>query len=423
MRSMRIAVLVGVLVVLGALPAAAQGALTLDQHQEDGPTGFIVGDHNPADNPFTIAQTFTAGMSGPLGKVELYLSKLNIVEGPQPPADPITVELRTVSGLDPSDPPPLATATIPASAIPIAQEPGWVPATFLTPYTVTAGIQYAIVASTDSAYSWHGSSGLSDAYTGGSRRSRDVDFPFWRSGCGAGCTPDMAFKTYVEVAGSPPVANPDAYSVVGGGTLTVPAPGVLVNDTADSSPLTAQLDSSTTQGTLTTLNPNGSFTYVAPDGAAGSDSFTYHANDGTDNSTPVTVTITISAGCAGRTPTQTGTAGNNTLGGSGGNDVILGLGGNDTIDAGSGNDIVCGGSGDDRVDAGSGDDIVRGGSGDDRLDGGSGEDRLFGEAGIDRLLGGGGNDALNGGADSPDRCDGEGGSDTATASCEITLSL
>ena len=82
MRSMRIAVLVGVLVVLGALPAAAQGALTLDQHQEDGPIGFIVGDHRPHRHTrFTIAQTFTAGMSGPLGKVELNLNKLNIVEG------------------------------------------------------------------------------------------------------------------------------------------------------------------------------------------------------------------------------------------------------------------------------------------------------------------------------------------------------
>ena len=82
MRSMRIAVLVGVLVVLGALPAAAQGALVLDQSQEDVPFGFIVGDQDPADDfpRFTIAQTFTAGMSGPLGKVELYLNKLNIVE-------------------------------------------------------------------------------------------------------------------------------------------------------------------------------------------------------------------------------------------------------------------------------------------------------------------------------------------------------
>ena len=162
-----------------------------------------------------------------------------------------------MSGLDPSTT-VLATATIPASAIPIAQAPAWVPATFTTPATVAAGTQYAIVAYTDSAYSWRASSGVVDAYTGGSRRVSDTDSPAWRSGCGTGCTPDMAFRTFVDVP-SPPVAVADAYSVIGGGTLTVPAPGVLGNDTdADSDPLTAQLVSTTTQGTLT-LNPNGSF--------------------------------------------------------------------------------------------------------------------------------------------------------------------
>jgi VCBS repeat-containing protein len=420
MRSMRIAVLVGVLVVLGALPAAAQGAPVLDQSQEDTTFGFIVGDQDPTDDfpRFTIAQTFTAGLSGPLGKVELNLNRINLVEVPELP---LTVEIRTVSGLDPSNT-VLATATIPASAIPIAQEPAWVPATFAVPAAVVAGTQYAIVAATDSAYSWRASSGAGDAYTGGSRRVSDTDSPAWRSGCGTGCTPDMAFRTFVDVS-SPPVANPDAYSVIGGGTLTVPAPGVLGNDTdPDNDPLTAQLVSSTTQGTLT-LNPNGSFQYVAPDGAAGTDSFSYLANDGTANSNTVTVTITISAGCAGRRPTQTGTAGNNELGGTGGNDVILGLGGNDTIEPGSGADIVCGGPGNDNVRAGSGNDIVRGGTGNDTLDGGSGNDMLFGEAGIDQLLGGGDNDALDGGDDSPDRCDGEGGSDTATAGCEVRLDL
>ncbi len=418
MRSM--AVLVGVLVVLGALPAAAQGALVLDQSQEDVTFGFVVGDQDPADDfpRFAIAQTFTAGLSGPLGKVELNLNRINLVEVPELP---ITVEIRTVSGLDPSTT-VLATATIPASAIPIAQAPAWVPATFAAPAAVVAGTQYAIVAYTGSAYSWRASSEAGDAYTGGSRRVTDT-VPFdWRLGCGLGCTPDMAFRTFVDIP-SPPVAVADAYSVIGGATLSVPAPGVLGNDTdPDGDPLTAQLVSTTTQGTLT-LNPNGSFTYVAPDGAAGTDSFTYVANDGTSDSNIVTVTITIQAGCAGRRPTQTGGPGNDELSGSGGNDVILGLGGNDTIEPGSGTDVVCAGSGNDNVRAGSGNDIVRGGSGNDTLDGGSGNDMLFGEAGIDRLFGGGDNDALDGGADSPDRCDGEGGSDTATAGCEVTVSL
>src|SRR3954464_6063363 len=155
MRSIRMSVLVGVLGVLGALPAAAQGAPVLDQSQEDVTKGFVIGDSNPADEfpAFTLAQTFTAGLSGPLGKVELYLNRLNIVVGEPPPELPITVEIRTVSGLDPSTT-VLATATIPASAIPIAQEPAWVPATFNTPTAVVAGTQYAIVAYTASAYAW-----------------------------------------------------------------------------------------------------------------------------------------------------------------------------------------------------------------------------------------------------------------------------
>jgi VCBS repeat-containing protein len=421
MRSMRTAVLAGVLVVLGSMPAAAQGAPVQDQSMETfSGLAYVLGTQGTATE--SLAQTFTAGLSGPLVKVELHLSKLNIFDNP-PPEAPLTVEIRTVSAGDPTTT-VLATATIPWSAIPIPQEPAWVPAEFAVPTTVVAGTQYAIVAYTDSGYAWSAANETSDHYTAGSRRLNFSSPPSttWTLGCGGGCTPDMAFRTFVDVP-SPPVAVADAYNVVGGGTLTVPAPGVLANDThADGTTLTAQLDSSTTQGTLT-LNSNGSFQYVAPDGAAGSDSFTYHANDGTANSNTVTVTITVQAGCDGRRPTQTGTAGNDELGGSGGNDVILALGGNDTIEPGSGNDVVCGGPGNDNVRAGSGNDIVRGGSGDDTLDGGSGADGLFGEAGIDRLFGGGDNDALDGGADAPDRCDGEGGSDTATASCEVAVSL
>ena len=182
----------------------------------------LSGDPNPTDDfpRFTIAQTFTAGLSGPLGKVELNLNRINLVVVPELP---LTVEIRTVSGLDPSAAPPLATTNIESMDIPMAQMPAWVPATFNTPATVVAGTQYAIVAYTDSAYAWRASSETVDAYPGGSRRERDVDFPVWRSGCGTGCTPDMAFRTYVDVS-SPPVAVADAFAAVGGGTRTAPRP-------------------------------------------------------------------------------------------------------------------------------------------------------------------------------------------------------
>lgn len=92
----------------------------------------------------------------------------------------------------------------------------------------------------------------------------------------------------------PPVANNDAYTLVHDSTLSVPAAtGVLANDTdPDHLPLTAVLNSQPTHGTLT-LRPNGSFVYVANAHYAGTDSFTYHANDGTDNSNVATVTLTL----------------------------------------------------------------------------------------------------------------------------------
>lgn len=69
----------------------------------------------------------------------------------------------------------------------------------------------------------------------------------------------------------PPVANPDSYPVVAG-QATVPAPGVLANDTINGAILSVA--SGPAYGTLT-LNADGSFVYTAATGYAGTDSFTY----------------------------------------------------------------------------------------------------------------------------------------------------
>ena len=94
-----------------------------------------------------------------------------------------------------------------------------------------------------------------------------------------------------------PVAGDDAYSVNAGDTLTVDsATGVLINDTdAEGDAVTAVLVTTPTQGTLI-FNSDGSFTYVHDGSSASSDSFTYQANDGTLDSAPATVTITILPG-------------------------------------------------------------------------------------------------------------------------------
>src|ERR1043166_9665528 len=97
----------------------------------------------------------------------------------------------------------------------------------------------------------------------------------------------------VNALNDAPVAVADAYSVNEDSTLSIVAPGVLANDSdVDGDQLTAVLVSGPAHGTLT-LHADGSFQYLAATNFNGSDSFTYKANDGTTDSLPATVTVTI----------------------------------------------------------------------------------------------------------------------------------
>ncbi|HEX6985810.1 MAG TPA: Ig-like domain-containing protein, partial [Planctomycetaceae bacterium] len=100
--------------------------------------------------------------------------------------------------------------------------------------------------------------------------------------------------TTLTVTNAAPVAAADAYETDYGTTLTVAAAaGVLANDSdAGGDPLTAVLVSGPARGTLT-LNADGSFTYTPNAAFVGTDTFTYAASDGTDQSGPTTVTITV----------------------------------------------------------------------------------------------------------------------------------
>ena len=92
-----------------------------------------------------------------------------------------------------------------------------------------------------------------------------------------------------------PVASDDSYSTDEDTALTVSAvAGVLANDAdVDGDSLTAVLDASPTNGALTLFVSTGSFVYTPNANFNGVDSFTYHADDGTDASNIVTVTITV----------------------------------------------------------------------------------------------------------------------------------
>ncbi len=90
-----------------------------------------------------------------------------------------------------------------------------------------------------------------------------------------------------------PVALADTYQVAEDERLVVSVPGVLSNDSdVDGDPLLAELLTGPAHGTLV-LNADGSFSYLPATNYFGSDSFTYRAVDGSTNSDPVQVTITV----------------------------------------------------------------------------------------------------------------------------------
>ncbi|PRX49648.1 Ig-like domain-containing protein [Salegentibacter salegens] len=102
-----------------------------------------------------------------------------------------------------------------------------------------------------------------------------------------------SFDLVVETPNTPPVAVDDTYDVDQDAILNKPAPGVLENDTDDEDDvLTVQIVTPPANGTVS-LDPDGSFTYEPDAGYFGTDTFTYIANDGEEDSSPATVTITV----------------------------------------------------------------------------------------------------------------------------------
>ena len=167
--------------LLGAAASASAG--TLDQQQTSSSTnaGLFTGQ--------SVAQTFTAGETGRLDQVDLVLSTAGTV-----PAS-FTVEIRSVSSGQPAGA-ALATASTPTSSI--GSTKAFVPTTFVTPASVTAGTQYAIVAYSpgtpaNALGAWYQSS---DVYSGGSGFFDSTEsIPPGTAWSNLGG--DLAFKTYV----------------------------------------------------------------------------------------------------------------------------------------------------------------------------------------------------------------------------------
>ena len=102
----------------------------------------------------------------------------------------------------------------------------------------------------------------------------------------------------VNAVNDSPVAVADSYSTDPDTPLSVPATGVLANDSdADGDSFSAVPigNGATANGGTVTLNSDGSFTYTPPAGFTGTDSFSYTITDGTLTSLPATVSIDVSA--------------------------------------------------------------------------------------------------------------------------------
>ena len=153
----------------------------------------------------------------------------------------------------------------------------------------------------DGVFTWEGDTGLGSL-------TKQADGTTWKgnvdiSGYAVGNYTFFAFavdkeawwgawdKATVEVVAAP-IAMADAYSGFGS-SISIPAAGVLSNDSdEDSISLTAVKYSDPQNGSVT-LNSNGSFTYTPNSPSVTSDSFQYRAFDGENYSDPATVTITI----------------------------------------------------------------------------------------------------------------------------------
>ena len=93
-----------------------------------------------------------------------------------------------------------------------------------------------------------------------------------------------------------PVATNDAAATDEDTPLSVPAPGVLGNDSdVDGDTLSAVVVDGPTHSATFTLHADGSYDYTPDPDFHGTDTFTYTANDASLNSNPATVTITVNS--------------------------------------------------------------------------------------------------------------------------------
>jgi hypothetical protein len=218
------------LLALGYLSGATAWATsTLDQHNDPPSEDFSKwAGAASVSYQSELAQTFTAGRTGSLDRLELPLALWV-----EPAAGELSIEIRTEEGISG---PPLATAALPATSVPfqpvddenqpLGDDLPWVDVSFDSPAQVTAGQRYAIVITTeDQPYvTWD----LTDPwpvvaggnYPGGETMYRwpQSSNPDWRYGWGG--NEDFGFRTYVAAATDALKDGEADQFVTGGETVT-----------------------------------------------------------------------------------------------------------------------------------------------------------------------------------------------------------
>jgi hypothetical protein len=210
------ATLIVVFAVCILVPGAAVAG-TLDQQQTD-----ASGNGDGIASTQSLAQIFTAGLSGELDQVDLELSKVATI------TEPLNVEIRNVSGGKPGIS-ILAGQGVPGSSVPASH--AFVPISFASPAAVVAGTQYAIVAwSNNNAgvgfYAWHDGSG--NTYAAGDP-CITIGPPSGTWDCGGFPFADLAFKSYVVPSNAFTLGAVTRNKTKGTATLNVnvPNPGDL----------------------------------------------------------------------------------------------------------------------------------------------------------------------------------------------------
>jgi hypothetical protein len=200
----------GLTMALTAAPLSAGGLGTLDQQQTDADNA-----HDVAGSLET-AQVFTAGITGQLDHVDLWLST-GPGGGPGGPGGPLTtdltVEIWTVASGAPDAPIPGASASVALADVP--QGPAlWVQVPISAPSV--AGTEYAIVLSApaeslgscpDDCWQWLFQEDT-PPYAGGAAYTSSDSGANWAALAANEPAADFAFRTYVTVAAAPtPVAS------------------------------------------------------------------------------------------------------------------------------------------------------------------------------------------------------------------------